>query len=962
MKTNDVIHGFSVERVRESKELCGTLYELRHKKTGAQLVWLNNKEDNKLFSIAFKTLPWDDTGVFHILEHSVLCGSENFPVKEPFLDLIKGSMNTFLNAMTFNDKTMYPVSSRNEQDFLNLTRVYLDAVFNPLIYKNPSIFYQEGWHFELDENGDASFKGVVYNEMKGAYSSVDSMLNEEITTMLFPDSCYGFDSGGDPEYIPDLSYERFIAAHAEFYHPTNSKIYLDGDVPFEKTLELIDSYLNKYEKSDKTHVITPQAPVEGKVKVEYYDAGKDEDLKNKAFIAYGKILCGYSDRKKILASQVISDYLTDSNEAPLKRAIIGGGLAQDVDIYIDDSVYEPYIVMTVRNTELHNREEINAVIKKTVTDIIKAGVDKDELSAVINRLEFKMKEPNEPQGLIRNINALNSWLHDDDPMIWLENDSIIAELRAALDTDYYAELMNEIFVDDAYTAQLCMLPSATKGEETREIERMRLQKSQDSWTENDRADIAEKNEKLIKWQREPDSDEAKATLPVLSLSDVGEEPFWTQTQETEYNSVKVLFHPVATNGVVHCRLYFSLTDQPIKALSQLSFLTDLFGELPTAKHTASELQKEIKRVIGAIDYTVATYASKQDTNACKPMFVVRFSTLEHNLTAAIDLICEILLDTVYDDREMIKNILLQSKEAMYQSMITAGSRFAVRRAAANFLIESAIAEQTEGYDFYRQLVTFADDFDSRIDDFCGFASSVKDNIFTASRLMISETSTEPHNAVKTLADKFSHAAAETPEYLHIALKNEPKKEAVKIPSGVSYAASCGSAACYGAEFDGKLLVLSNILTFGYYWGEIRVHGGAYGCGFRAGELGGLMSNSYRDPSPIRSLGIFDNTPNFIREFVASDEDTDRFIISTIAGTEPLISPSERGAAADANFLRGITYEDRLNMRREMLSLKKDDLLAFCELFEKMAKGNAVCIFGSPAALDSLGSDWKVYQL
>ncbi len=965
MNVNDILYGFQITNRRESSELNGTLWEMRHIKTGAQLVWLDNKESNMVFSVAFKTLPHDDTGVFHILEHSVLCGSDNYPVKEPFLDLLKSSMNTFLNAMTFSDKTLYPVSSRNEQDYLNLAGVYLDAVFFPSIYKNPSIFHQEGWHYELSEDdSQAIYKGVVFNEMKGAVSSVDRQLNYGICRMLFPDNCYQYVSGGDPEYIPELSYEQFITAHRDFYNPTNAKIYLDGNVPIHKILPLIsEGYLDKFEYSEATHEIKPQKPVSARSEVRYYAIGKDEPCKNKTQMVHGKILSHWSDRKKTMALSVLGAYLADTNESPLKRAVLESGLAQDMSIYVDDSVLQPYSVLHIRNTEYEHRDALCGIIRTTASELIEKGLEKDELRAILSQYEFALREEQEPRGIIRNINALNSWLHDGDPLLYLENDAILAELRYEIDTGYYEALLRELLLDNEHTAELFLVPSNTKGDEDMAKEQKRLADALSALNEQQKQEIRTQNAELEKWQCSADTPEALATLPVLSLSDVSDKPEWLDTVSSEKEGVRVLFHPLSSNGVVHLNLYFSVADQSVENLRMLSFISELFGELPTAKYTAAQLQRMIKQYIGTVDYSIKAFPVKGSSTSCKPYFVVSLGVLEVYIKEACSLICEILKETDYTCDAQIRELLLQRIESYNRRFISEGHSYAVKRAQSNFSASAFISENVSGYDYFCYLRQFKDDFEKQLLSLRTFAQNIPSQIFGTHRLLISETALAPHSELCIFIDELrSELDRLGIDTMTVDIGGQPKREAILIPSAVSYAAFCGNLNHYGKSFDGSLPVLSTILSFGYLWSEIRVRGGAYGCGFKASESGELLFYSYRDPSPLRSLQIYRDTAEFIRRFVSDDEGIEKYIISTISSAEPLMAPSKRGQLADNNFLCDISYEDKVRIREQMLSLKKDDLLLLCELFEQMADGNAVCIFGSEAALSEEKDSFTVFSL
>lgn len=964
MKVNDKIHGFIIEKSRKSEELRGTLWQMRHEKTGAELIWLDNGETNKLFSVAFKTLPWDDTGVFHILEHSVLCGSDRYPVKEPFLDLLKSSMNTFLNAITFADKTMYPVSSRNEQDYINLTRVYLDAVFAPAIYHNPNIFRQEGWHYEIrNKDDEPTFKGVVFNEMKGEFSNVDTLVADGIGKMLFPDNCYGFVSGGDPEKIPDLSYERFIEAHKEFYHPTNAKIYLDGAVPLEKVLTIIDEeYLSKYEKSDVKHEIAFQKPIAHTSKAMSYEIGKEEDEKQKTHMALGKVLCDYKNRKKTMAVDMLSSYLTGTNESPLKKAILEKGLAQDVDIYVDDSVMQPYFVLSVRNTEYENREEIKAVIKDTAKKLLDGGIDKEELDATLNMFEFHLREMREPKALMRNIVALTSWLHGGDPMLYLESDGVLKELREALKTDYFEKLIEELFLDDNGVAEFYLRPSKTKGDEARAKEAKRLAETKKSWSDADTERFISENAALDKWQKEPDSPEAHATLPVLSLSDVSDKPEWTETEIKDYNGVKVMYHPVASNGVVHGKLYFSIADVKLEDMPKLSFAVGLLGELPTKNYSVTELTREIKKNIGSHSFGIDVYSVKDRPELCRPFIRVSFSALEARVPRTVELLTEIMTSTLFDNSGKIKEILLQDIDEMNQSILGRGNGFATRRTLVGVSAPWAVNEKLSGFDFFRYLNEFSADFDKKIGGFIDFAEKATEKIFVRSRLLMSQTATELDKSGLGFSNILPEGTPCKDEYMKVALDGKKRKEAVLIPAGISFAASGGDMKAYGKEFSGSIKVLSSVLSYGYLWNEVRVKGGAYGCGFRVNETGTMTFQSYRDPNPLNSLEVYKNTSSFIREFCASDENIENYIISTISSTEPLRTPSEEGAVADADILSGVSYDDKLSTRREMLTTTKEDVLKLADLFEKMAENNSVSIFGNAGALSSLDDTWTVMQM
>lgn len=960
MQVQDKLYGFTVIRSRRAEELDATLWELEHDKTGAKLVWLDNAEENKLFTIAFKTLPSDDTGVFHILEHSVLCGSDKYPVKEPFLDLIKGSMNTFLNAFTSSDWTAYPVSSRNRKDFLNLVEVYLDAVFCPMIYRNPLIFRQEGWRYSLHEGEESpTYNGVVFNEMKGAFSSVDTQIMNHLNRMLFPDSPYGFVSGGDPEKIPNLTYEGFLDMHREFYHPSNSRIYLDGQIPLEETLLLIDSYLSRYEKSDKKHEIIPQQPIESITRTYPYAIGAEEDPKQRTQIAIGKILCDWSDRKKQTAVSVLASYLMGSNDAPLKKAVLERGLAQDVSFDVMDGIAQPYMILQFQNTEKEALEPLKETVKTAVSDLLKEGIDKDELSAAIDHLAFVMKSAEEPRGIYRVMRIINSWLYDGDPMLYLTCDELIASLREALKGDYFELLMQECFLDDENKAELILVPSQTKTAEDSAKEAERLKNETGAWTEEDRKEIISMNERLDAWQQTPDSEELKATLPKLELSDIDDEISWTETEAVKEENVTKLVHTLQTDGITTVGMYFSINDMPMENISKLALALSFLGDLPTERHSVRELQKEMKRSIGQKSISILPVRFRDAADKCMLYIAVSFSALEERLNDAAKLMHELLLETKFDDDERIKAFLKQEIEGMYQSIIGRGNSFALTRAGRHFSTGGAIQELANGYSEYRYVSNLSNQYETEGKVFTAFAEGIR-NLFTEKRLLLSETGSKQHELLSVF-NLPKGDAAELPKVLQAELEPIDGPEAILIPAPVSYAGAVSHLNLFNKSFHGRFNILSSILSFGYLWSEIRVRGGAYGCGFFASEGGSLGFYSYRDPSPMHSVEVYRNTAEFLKEYVESSEPVESYIISSVAQSDRLRSPRQKGMEADILWLTGKTKEDLIQTRKEMLSLKKEDLMKDCELFGDAFDRYAICVVcGEEQLTEKEG--WKIERL
>ena len=941
------LNGFTVVRVRSVEELKSTLVEMQHDKTGAQLAWMDNGDSNKLFSVAFKTLPEDHTGVFHILEHSVLGGSRKFPVKEPFLDLLKGSMQTFLNAMTFNDKTIDPVSSRNEQDFLNLTEVYLDAVFAPLVGWN--IFWQEGWHPELDEQGNAVYKGVVFNEMKGAMANVYEVIDQDLREMLFPDSCYQYNSGGEPEHIPELTYEKYLEFYHRFYHPSNARFYLDGTVPIERTLALIDSYLAEYDRSDNLPEITMQQPVAAE-ETRYYEISPEDAEGDKAHFAMARILTDWSDKTRIYAAMTLCDMLAGSNEAPLKKAVLEAGLAQDFDLDISDGTAQSFTVLAAHNMDDARSGELQQLVKDTLRRVAEEGLNKEALTASLNMIEFKLRTLREPAGLIRNIRSLDSWLYGGDVLQYLLQNGTFEELRAMLDNGGFEALYKEIFLDEGEWVKLHLLPSTTLGDEKREREAERLAELRASWTEEEKAEIIRKNAELAAWQQAPDSPELAATLPKLDLSEVGPDPEWTESQEFCEEGVKGIFHPVSSNGITYLTLYFNLSDLSLEELTNISILPRLLGNLPTKTHPdTADLQLAVKTYLGEMAFMLDTSTRAGDRVHCTPWLVASCSVLDKNLAYAKKLLYEVLTETVFDAKDSIRKIVLQNNESAKQYAIMAGNALAQTVAKAHYSAGAAVGEALNGYTNLQYLHDFADHFDERFDDFKALVERVMGQSVCRARLFTSMAASDKAE----LGDLFARFEEGTPVPEQAAYTTTvPDKLGITIPAQIGFAVRANHLDMMGGKADGSLQVACTLLRLDYLWNTIRVQGGAYGTGVSAGMSGMTSVFSYRDPTPARSLGEYARMGEVLEAYCKGDDDLVKYIISTVGSTDRLAAPLEKSMQADTLYMAGYTYEDMKRRRIEMLETTKESLAKWAEPLRKLTNEGSICVVGHTGALEA----------
>ena len=947
MKENDRLHGFTVTRIREVKETGGRLVEMTHDATGAGLVWVDNGAENKLFSVGFKTLPEDSTGVFHILEHSVLCGSDKFPVKEPFVELLKTSMNTFLNAMTYPDKTLYPVSSRIKQDYLNLAEVYLDAVFRPAILTNPNIFYQEGWHIDTTE-GEPAYKGVVFNEMKGAMSDVDQIAERTMGSMLFPDNCYGFNSGGDPDTIIDLTYDKFIETYKRFYHPSNAYFYLDGDIPVEETLTMIESYLGDFTRSDNLPEFTDQSPVVSRKSLGFDAAGDDD----KSMVACGRIIGSWEDRDEMLALSVVLEQLADTNESPVKRAVLSSGLAEDFEIYVSDGIYQPYLMMIFRGVEDAERDadELIRIACDAVNKAAAEGISHRDIEASINQIDFRFREYPEPQGLYRANAVFASWLYGGDPALHLQTNEAVSNLRAMADTGKYEELAAQMIGDKDAFSVLCLTPDTGLGKAEAEAESAFVKATVDNMDADQRAALEDLNSKLLTWQQTPDRDEDVAKIPVLELSDIKAEPEMVPTEVITSNDVDVLFHPIQTHGIVYINVYFPLTGLTLEDLPAAALITEFFKDLPTEDYDVLSLINEIRMHAGSMTFGLDILAADDDRECCTPCIRARVSVLEDKVRYAELLLAEILTRTKFDDKALMRELITQIDEEVKRAAVSSGHRLALMEARSHWSARDAAAEAVNGHSFMKYMHRMNGASDSRLTDFAEFAKDTIKTYITRQNAKISVTSTAFAD-VSAFIDMLPEGRP-APEKAHYESKL-PRKLGIQVPSAVSFSAISYDMADGGYKMNGSMAVAANIISLAHLWNEIRVQGGAYGAAMSSGRTGSLFCYTYRDPNPARSQGKFATIPGFLSEFTSVEGiDIDGYIISAISNTEPLLSPAAKGREADDFEFSGYSYEDRRRIRGEMLSATPQSLASQIEALNKMADNSSICVVGPLAALEA----------
>ena len=952
MKQDQIIHNFAILSSRRVDELDAVLHLMSHEKSGAWLVWLERAEENKTFGIAFQTQPWDDTGIFHILEHSVLCGSDRYPVKEPFVELMKSSLNTFLNAMTFPDRTFYPVSSRNDQDFINLLRVYMDAVLHPLIHSKPEIFGQEGWHYELDGDGAPSYKGVVFNEMKGAFSSPDTLLECEMSRRLFPDTCYRFVSGGDPEHIPELTYEQFTAAHSRLYHPSNAYIFLDGRLDIEKVLDILDSeYLSGYERRPAPEAVPLQKPVEAGTSVIHYELSQQEGLEGRARLTDGFVACTYRDREILAALHALADILCGDNQAPLKRRLLESGLARDVRLDVHDGIRQPWVTLEARDISEDKIDEVSAALREELERLVREGLDHRRILAVLDNLEFEARQRDYgqmPQGLILGFQVLESWLYGGDPGANLSVGTLFDDLRRKCGEGYFEKLLERVLLQNTHHCRVLMKPSHTVGRERRAREADRLRSARAKWSAADIAGIRRYQKSIAAWQATPDTPEQLASIPRLRLDQVPAEPERLPLAEEKAAGMTLLYHELPTNGITYLNLYFTLDDLTPDELARASLLARMFGYLDTGRYPLADLHREMRSLFGDIRFAVEAYGERNAPERCRTFLCASCSALDGKLEKALSFLTELLTGQRWDDPERVRIFLRQHRSAMAEQTVMAGHNAAMTRVLACSTAEGAVQEQTSGIAFLRWLTELEGDLPACFPTLAEELRALARRIFCRARMTVSVTAgnrASVETVVRVLSEglpggMFVRSAAA------VIRPWGPRREGIVIPSGISFAAMGGAFQNAGT---GAAKVMGRTVSLAHLWNAVRVQGGAYGTGMVLRDTGFAGFFSYRDPSAARTLDCYHASAGFLRG--AGDMDLTGMITGAVAESDPLLTARMKGKVSDARYWRRITHADLCRVRREMLAAAPEDLVALADPVEELTAQGAVCILGPQQQID-----------
>lgn len=955
----DKLSAYEVLRKEELTDIASVGYLLRHKKTSARILLIENDDENKVFNIAFRTTPENSTGVAHIMEHSVLCGSREFPLKDPFVELVKGSLNTFLNAMTYSDKTCYPVASCNEQDFQNLMHVYLDAVFYPNIYKNDQTFRQEGWNYHLEDvNGPLTYNGVVYNEMKGAFSSPDEVLEREIMNSLFPDTTYGVESGGDPDHIPELTYEAYLDFHRKYYHPSNSFIYLYGNMDMAEKLDFIDKkYLSAFDYLNVDSVVTEQAPFEQihDLTMEY-PIGESEGEEDNTYFSYNMVI-GKPEDEKICAAFEILDYaLLSAPGAPLKKALLDAGIGQDIYGSFEDGIFQPYFTIVAKGAAADKKEAFLSTIQKVLSEIVKEGIDEKAILAGINYFEFRYREADfssYPKGLMYGLDIMGDWLYEEgDPFASVKQLVVFEQLKKSVKTGYFEALIEKYLLNNTHGSVLSLVPSKGLAAKREQDLAEKLETYRCTLGKDELEKMVQNTAALEAYQEEEDDPETLKCLPMLTRDDIKKQAGHFINEERFVDGNLFLYHEVRTNGIGYLDLLFDLDTLSPEEVSYLGLLKAVLCYIDTKEHTYGELFNEINAQTGGLYSGIEIFEKQDSTEAFRAMFSMRGKALYPQMKILFSMAKEILLTSKLDDTKRLKEILAQTKSRAQVGLVSSGHGTAVLRASSYGSPVSAFQDAMSGISYYHFIEQLDRDFEDKKLEIVSSLKKLLNKILNPKHFMVSYTGErssleEVESLTFDLKQVFTEQASSNAEEILVCQK---KNEGFMTSGQVQYVAQAGNFKKKGHAFTGALSILKVILSYDYLWINLRVKGGAYGCmsGFKRNGDGYFVS--YRDPHLKRTLEVYKGIPSYVRNFRADEREMTKYIIGTISGKDVPKTPQMKGNSAKSAYFCGVTDEMIQKERDQILLAQEKDIQALAPLIEAILEDENICVVGSENAI------------
>lgn len=936
---------------------------LKHKKSGARVLLMENDDENKVFCIGFRTPPSDSTGVPHIMEHSVLCGSRDFPVKDPFVELVKGSLNTFLNAMTYPDKTVYPVASCNDKDFQNLMHVYMDAVFYPNIYQHDEIFRQEGWSYKLDRpDGELTISGVVYNEMKGAFSSPEGVLDRVILNSLFPDTSYANESGGDPDVIPELTYEQFLDFHRKYYHPSNSYIYLYGDMDMEEKLRWLDEkYLSEFDAAEVDSEIKYQEPFgEMREVVQEYSITSDESEEDKTYLSWNKVIGTSLDEKLYLAFQILDYALLSAPGAPLKKALVDAGIGKDIMGSYDNGVYQPLFSVIAKNANVEQKEEFIRVIEDTLREIAEKGMDKKALRAGINYHEFRFREAdfgNYPRGLMYGLQLYDSWLYDEaKPFIHMQAIPTFEFLKSQVDTGYFEDLIRTYLLENTHGAVVIIRPERGRTARMDRELAEKLKAYKESLSPEEVQKLVDDTHELEQYQEEESSPEDLAKIPVLKRTDISREIAPIYNDEMEIGGVKLVHHNIETNGIGYVTMMFDLSGIREELLPYVGILQSVLGIIDTTNYEYGELFNEINIHTGGIGTSLELYTdvTKVKEKEFRATFEMRGKALYPKMDVLFSMMREILMESRLDDEKRLKEILAMLKSRLLASFLSSGHTTAALRALSYTSPMSKFKDDTDGIGFYEAVKKIEEDFDGQKETLIRNLKEIARRIFRADNLMISYTSSE--EGIEPMTKAFAavkdslYTGREIPDEACI-LHCRKRNEGFKTSSKVQYVARVGNFIDGGQKYSGTLQILKVILGYDYLWQNIRVKGGAYGCMSNFNRIGDAYLISYRDPNLERTMEVYEGVVDYLKNFNVSDRDMNKFIIGTMSSLDRPMNPAAKGARSMNLYMNRVSEKMLRSERGQILDAQQEDIRALADVVKAMLDQKLLCVIGSEEKIE-----------
>ena len=960
------IYDLNAYEVLQTEELSdlkskGTL--LKHKKSGARVLLMENDDENKVFTIGFRTPPSDSTGVPHIMEHSVLCGSKEFPVKDPFVELVKGSLNTFLNAMTYPDKTVYPVASCNDKDFQNLMHVYMDAVFYPNIYQNDKTFRQEGWSYKLDDpDGELTISGVVYNEMKGAFSSPEGVLDRVVLNSLFPDNAYSVESGGDPEVIPELTYEQFLDFHRKYYHPSNSYIYLYGDMDMEEKLRWLDEkYLSDFENEPVDSEIHLQKPfTEMKEVVQEYSIASEESEEDNTYLSYNKVIGTTLDEKLYLAFEILDYALLSAPGAPLKKALLDAGVGKDISGSYDNGVYQPIFSVISKNANVEQKEEFVRVIEDTLKDIVKNGINKKALRAGINYHEFRFREAdfgNYPRGLMYGLQLFDSCLYDETkPFIHMQAIPTFEFLKEQVETGYFEELIQKYLLANIHGSIVIIKPE--RGRTARMDKELadKLQAYKDSLSKEEIDALVKATKELEEYQEEESAPEDLAKIPVLGREDISREIAPIYNKELETSGVKLVHHGVETNGIGYTALLFDLSGIPEEKLPYISILQSVLGIINTKNYEYSELFNEINVHTGGIGTSLELYTdvTKVKEKEFRATFEIKGKALYPKMDVLFSMMREILMESDLGDEKRLKEILAMLKSRLQMSFLSSGHTTAALRSLSYTSPMAKFKDDTDGIGYYEVVKELEENFEEKKAELIANLRQIAQQIFRKDNLIISYTSSADglapmEEAFAKIADTLhtEEKEAATLCEIHCVKRNE----GFKTSSKVQYVARTGNFIDRGVEYTGALQILKVILSYDYLWQNVRVKGGAYGCMSSFNRIGEGYLVSYRDPNLEKTMEIYEGVVDYLKNFNVDDRDMNKFIIGTISNIDRPMNPAAKGSRSMNLYMNHVSAEMIREERDQILDAQQSDIRALADVLQALLDAHELCVIGSEEKIE-----------